>query len=218
MWCGRGDGLPPIAGQYGVKEETRQKVIAAAARLNYRPNRLAQGLATGRSGTLAMIISDIRNPFFAEMARGAEDAAYEAGYELVVCNSDLSPSKQMRYVHSLLEKRVEGILMNSVAGLSQKEQSELTGCAAPIVLFNRPPSSVRGFSTVLCDNYEGGLIAGEYLVGLGHRVIGQLTGSARHGNFSERAKGFRKGLEGARVKITSVIVRGQQEYLRAAIA
>lgn len=197
-----------INGQYGVRKETRQKVIAAAARLNYRPNRLAQGLATGRSRTIAMIVSDIRNPFFAEVARGAEDAAYEAGYELVICNSDLSPSKQMRYVHSLLEKRVEGILMNSVARLSQAEQAELTGSAVPIVLLNRPPGHARGFSTVLADNCDGGVIAGEYLIGLGHRVIGHLTGSAQHGNFSERAKGFQKALEGASGKITSLIVRG----------
>lgn len=197
-----------LSGQYGVKEETRQKVIAAAARLNYRRNRLAQGLATGRSGTLAMIVSDIRNTFFAEMARGTEDAAYEAGYELIVCNSDLSPSKQMRYIHSLLEKRVEGILMMSVAGLSQPEQAELTGSAVPVVLLNRQPAHVSSFSTVLADNYGGGLIAGEYLIGLGHRVIGQLTGSPQHGNFSERAKGFRKALEGVRGKITSLIIRG----------
>lgn len=191
---------------YGVREETRQRVLAVAARLNYRPNRLAKGLATGRSHTLAMIISDIRNPFFAELARGAEDAAYQAGYDLVLCNSDLSSSKQVRYIHSLLEKRVEGILMNTVAGLSLAEQEELSGSGVPIVLLNRPPASIRGFSTVLADNYEGGYLAGNYLAECGHRVIGHLTGPREHGNLAERAKGFQRAVEGARA--AALIVRG----------
>ena len=110
----------------GVREETRQKVLAVARRLNYRPNLLAKGLATGRSHTLAMIISDIRNPFFAELARGAEDAAFQADYELVLCNSDLNPVKQMRYIEALLEKRVEGIMMNTIARLSSTEQPMTT--------------------------------------------------------------------------------------------
>jgi len=150
---------------YGVHRETRQRVLMAAARLNYRPNRLAKGLATGRSRTLAMVISDIRNPFFAEVARGAEDAAYQAGYELVLCNSDLNPAKQTLYVHTLLEKRVEGILMNTVATLGRAEQSELGGAGLPIVLLNRPPTRIRGFSTVLADNFQGALLAGKYLIG-----------------------------------------------------
>ena len=197
-----------LNGAYGVREETRRKVLAVAEQLNYRPNRLAKGLVTGRSRTLAMVISDIRNAFFAELARGAEDAAYRAGYELVVCNSDLSSEKQMRYIHSLLEKRVEGILMNSVAGLSQAEQQELRQSGVPIVLLNRPPAHVHGFSTVLAGNFDGGQLAGNYLIRLGHRVIWHLTGPRQHGNLAERTKGFRKGLDGANTEVASLIVRG----------
>jgi DNA-binding LacI/PurR family transcriptional regulator len=195
-----------LNGAYGVHEETRKKVLTAAARLNYRPNRLAKGLATGRSRTLALVISDIRNPFFAELARGAEDAAYDAGYELVLCNSDLSAEKQTRYIQSLLEKRTEGILMNSVSGLGRAEQEELTRSGIPMVLLNRPPASIRGFSTVLADNEGGGFMAGHYLVNLGHRVIGHLTGSRQHGNLSERAKGFQRALDGE--KVNSLTLRG----------
>jgi LacI family transcriptional regulator len=191
---------------YGVHEETRKQVLAAAARLNYRPNSLAKGLATGHSSTLAMVISDIRNPFFAELARGAEDAAYQNGYDLVLCNSDLNPSKQVRYIHSLLEKRVEGIVMNTVARLSRAEQEELGRSGVPIVLLNRPPESIRGFSTVLADNYRGGYLVGNYLVNSGHRVIGHLTGPRQHGNLAERAKGFQKAVEEG--KATAVIARG----------
>lgn len=200
-----------LSGAYGVNQATRASVLAVAARLKYRPNRLAMSLVTGKSGTLAMIISDIRNPFFAELTRGAEDAAYEAGYELILCNSDLNPVKESRYVHSLLEKRVEGILMNSVSGLNEEEQEELSRSGVPIVLLNRPSASARieGFSTVLADNYAGGFMAGQYLLDLGHRVIGHLTGAVQHGNLRERTKGFKKSLQETNSRVTPMIIHGR---------
>src|SRR5215475_13867205 len=113
--------------EYGVHPDTREHVLAVATRLKYRPNRVARGLVTGRSNTLALVVSDIRNPFFAEVARGAEDAAYRADHDLILCNSDLDPEKQMRYVQSLIEKRVDGILMNSVSSLTRGQQQRLAG-------------------------------------------------------------------------------------------
>src|ERR1700730_8970048 len=112
---------------YGVNDQTRELVVAVAARLNYRPNRVARGLVAGRSHSLALIVSDIRNPFFAEVARGAEDAARRGNCDLMLCNSDLDADKQMRYVQSLLEKRIDGIMMNSVSMLSQDQQAQLAG-------------------------------------------------------------------------------------------
>lgn len=137
-----------LNGEYGVHAETREMVTAVARRLGYRPNRVARGLVTGRSHTLGLVVSDIRNYFFAEVARGAEDAACRAGHDLILCNSDLDPEKQMRYVQSLLEKRVDGILMNSVSVLSRRQQEQLAAMDIAIVLLNRtapaapfPPSA-----------------------------------------------------------------------------
>ena len=178
-----------LNGEYGVRADTREHVVAVAERLRYRPNRVARGLVTGRSHTLALVVSDIRNLFFAEVARGAEDAAYRAGYDLVLCNSDLDPEKQMRYAQLLTEKRVDGILMNSVAALSRKQQEQLAALGVPIVLLNQ--AAPRGaFSTVCADNEAGGALAAEYLLKLGHRKIAHLTGPRHHGNMTERAKGF----------------------------
>jgi LacI family transcriptional regulator len=89
--------------EYGVNDQTREHVLVVVARLNCRPNRVARGLVTGRSHSLGLIVSDIRNPFFAEVARGAEDAARKGNCDLVLCNSDLNAGKQMEYVRSLLE-------------------------------------------------------------------------------------------------------------------
>src|SRR6185369_12236565 len=162
-----------LNGEYGVHAATREMVTAIATRLGYRPNRVARGLVTGRSHTIALIVSDIRNPFFAEVARGAEDAARAAGSDLVLCNSDLDAEKQMGYVQSLLEKQVDGILMNSVAELSSRQQEQLIACGVPIVLLNR--SAARpAFSTVSSDNVGGGALAAEYLLRLGHRNVAHL--------------------------------------------
>ena len=144
------------------------------------------------------MVSDIRNPFFADVARGAEDAACRAGCDLVLCNSDLDAEKQMRYVRSLVEKRVDGILMNSVASLSRPQQAELSGLGVPVVLLNRP-ADLQTFSTVCADNLQGGRLAATYLLGLGHRALAHLTGPRRHGNLTERARGFLKAAPAATV-------------------
>jgi LacI family transcriptional regulator len=193
--------------EYGVHHRTRERVVAAAARLNYSPNRIARGLVTGRSHSLALIVSDIRNPFFAEVARGAEDAARAANCDLVLCNSDLDAAKQMQYVRSLLEKRVDGILMNSVAALSRDEQAQLASCGVPIVLLNRPASS-RTFSTVRADNEAGGALAARHLLKLGHRKIAHLSGPRHHGNLSDRARGFLRVLQSSKRPVTPIVLHG----------
>src|SRR5258708_6316438 len=136
---------------YGVNEQTREHVLAVAARLDYRPNRVARGLVTGRSHSFGLVVSDIRNPFFAEVARGAEDAARTGNCDLVLCNSDLNADKQMEYVRSLQEKRIDGILMNSVSVLSHQLQEQLASLRVPIVLLNRSTSN-PAFSTACADN------------------------------------------------------------------
>lgn len=200
--------------EYGVHPRTRQLVAAVAARLNYRPNRVARGLVTGRSNSLALIVSDIRNPFFAEVARGAEDAARAAGCDLVLCNSDLDAGKQMQYVQSLLEKRVDGILMNSVAVLSRAQQQQLARCPVPIVLLNRAASQ-KVFSSVHADNELGGELAARHLVSLGHRDIAHITGPKHHGNLTDRARGFLKVLQSATKPCQPVVLHGENSFLGA---
>jgi LacI family transcriptional regulator len=200
-----------LNGEYGVHPETRELVLGVAQRLHYRPNRVARGLVTGRSHTLALVVSDIRNPFFAEVARGAEDAAYAADCDLVLCNSDLDPEKQLRYAQSLTEKRVDGILMNSVAELTRKQVEQLSSIGVPIVLLNRAaPRSA--FSTICADNAAGGVLAAKYLWQLGHRKIAHLTGPRHHGNMTERARGFLRSLSEQRKPIKPVVLHGKNNF------
>jgi DNA-binding LacI/PurR family transcriptional regulator len=200
-----------LTGAYGVRKETREKVLAAAQRLGYRPNLMARGLVTGRSQTIGVLVSDIRNPYFAEIARGAEDAAFAASFDVILCNSDLNPDKQIRYVRSLLEKNVAGILMNSVSALTAEQCEELTNCGIPVALLNKPKGK-HAFSTVLGDNYHGGRQAGEYLIGMGHRNMAHLTGHRGHGNFADRCRGFLDAAEQVADLARPVLMRGDHNY------
>lgn len=192
---------------YGVNVETREHVMAVAKRLNYRANRMARGLVTGRSHSLALVLSDIRNPFFAEVARGAEDAARRAMCDLILCNSDRDAEKQMQYVWSLREKSVDGILMNSVSVLSKEQQAALATCGVPIVLLNRTASN-RTFSTVCADNESGGILAAQYLLSLGHCRIAHITGPQHHGNLTDRTRGFVRTLQSAKTAVEPIVLHG----------
>ena len=181
--------------------------MEAASRLNYRPNRLARGLVTGHSQILGLIISDIRNPFFSEVARGVEDAAYSAGCDVVLCNSDLDPQKQNRYIASLMAKSVDGIIMNSVTALGQPEQERLAQSGVPVVLLNRF-TSLSPFSTITGDNEQGGRLAAEYFLKMGHTRLAHLTGPRHHGNFTQRAKGFLQAVREGNPSASVVVLHG----------
>lgn len=194
-------------GAYGVHPETKRRVLEIAERLNYRPNRFARGLVTGRSNVIGLIVSDVRNAYFAEVARGAEDAAYSAGLDLLLCNSDLNGEKQMRYIRSLLEKRVDGIIMNSVASLPAADQQYLAESGVPVVLLNRP-GKTGPFSTVSPDNERGGQLAAEYLLNMGHRKIVHMTGPRDHTNLAERALGLKQALSRSTLGAELTIIHG----------
>ncbi len=200
-----------LSGFQGVNEDTRKRILQIAADLNYRPNLVARGLVTGRSHTIALVISDIRNPFFAEVARGAEDAANAADCDLILCNTDFNPDKQTKYLRSLSEKRVDGILMNSVVSLRRAQLKQLADLRIPIVLLNKPAVRTE-FCTVSADNREGGRLAGAHLASLGHRAIAHITGPKQHGNLTDRLDGFLAALKAARVP-PPLVLHGQNSFL-----
>lgn len=201
-----------LSGKSSVHPETRERVLAVAERLNYLPNRFARGLVTGVSHTLGLIISDIRNPFFAELARGVEDAAYSAGFDLVVCNSDLDPVKHSRYMSSLASKGVDGLIVNWAAKMDTAKEEELLSYGVPIVLLSSP-AGIRKLPTVSIDNEQGGFLVGSYLLKLGHRRLALLTGPEDQSHIVERQRGFLKALDDSARRASAVVLHGDQTFL-----
>jgi LacI family transcriptional regulator len=195
----------------GVRKEVRDKVQAVAKRLGYRPNLIARGLVTGRSHSLGLLISDIRNPFFAELVRGAEDAAHASGYHVLLCNSDMDPAKQMEYFWSLINNHVGGILISSIAIFERHEVDQIVGAGVPVVLLNRPKKP-GPFSTVLSDNPKGGAIAAEHLAQLGHRNVAVLAGPRRHGNLNDRVNGFLRAFQSKQDGRNALVVPGVNTF------
>lgn len=180
-----------------IRQETRQRVLEAVEELGYVPNRLARGLRSRRSNVLALVLADISNPFFTQIARGVEDTASEHGYMVIYCNTDESEDEEEKYLHLLLQNRVDGILFvpaGSGAGAIEAARRHNT----PLVLIDRrPPGAV--LDSVRGDSFGGAYQLGRLLLDLGHRRIALLNGPAGVSTADERLAGFACALDQAGV-------------------
>src|SRR5712691_7813094 len=158
--------------------ETRQRVLAAARRLGYRPSALARSLRLRRTFTLGMLIPDITNPFFPPIIKGAEDTAHARGYNVILCNTEDSSEREATYLRVLRERQVDGLLIAS-SFTADAVIAELRKERFPFVLVNRASSRGADDLGVLADNRAGMLSAIDHLVELGHRRIGIVAGPER---------------------------------------
>lgn len=182
-----------------VSPSTRQRVWEIIERLGYRPSGLARGLATSRTYTLGMVIPDVANPFFADVARGVEQQAYAEGYNVFLCNTDEDPRREEAVLQSLEEKRVDGLLLCS----SRLEEAALIAALErhpSVVLINRQVESDDA-GVALIDDELGGRLATEHLLRAGHRAIGYLAGPPASYSGRQRAVGYRAALEAANVAL-----------------
>ncbi|WP_031500598.1 LacI family DNA-binding transcriptional regulator [Bryobacter aggregatus] len=178
-----------LSGAYGINKDTRAMVVETARKLNYIPNSLARGLATGLSRTIALLVNDIRNPYYAELARGVEDTAFEAGFDLVLGNSDLKWERQMHHVHAMASKQIDGLILNPAGVMGAKATDELARYRLPVVVLAATERK-SPFSSVRVDNRGGGRLVGQHLRELGHTKVVVLGSNLKQRNLTERLKGF----------------------------
>jgi LacI family transcriptional regulator len=173
-----------------ASDETRARVMAAAQALGYMPDGLARGLRVKRTQTLALILTDITNPFFTTVARGVEDAAAAHDYSVMFCNTDESQEEEARYMRMLLERQVDGLLLVP-AGSSPRSVEAALGRGKHVVALDRV---VKGAATdtVRCDSEGGAHRVTQHLLALGHRNIAVLTGPPDVSVVVERVNGARR--------------------------
>lgn len=199
-----------------VSPETRQRILQIIAELGYRPSRIARGLATARMGTFGLVLPDVANPFFAEVARGAEDLARERDASLFLCNTDENPQRELAALQSLDVQHVDGIILCSPR-LADEELHRQIPRLPPLVLVNhrldagrRPQAQdqtgLSGLSTedrpqrrglvgaVLIDDAAGAAAAVRHLWRQGHRTIGLLAGPAISHSARRRIQGYEAAL------------------------
>ncbi|HEX8180315.1 MAG TPA: LacI family DNA-binding transcriptional regulator [Pyrinomonadaceae bacterium] len=172
-----------------VSEETRARVLAAIERCGYYPNAHARSLASGRSQTLGLLISDIANPFFPELVKSIEAAAFEQGYDVVLSNTNYDPARTSNYVRRLIERQVAGVaLMTSELDMTLVD--ELARRQVPVVFLDLDAPGVN--MSNLCIDYEAGIDeAVRHLAAHGHREIAFIGGPERLRSAVKRRDAFR---------------------------
>lgn len=178
----------------------KRRVEAAILKLGYRPNSLAQSLARERTHTIGVVVPDISNPFFPMVVRGAEDAAQQKGYSILLCNSDGLREKEELYLELLLSKRVDGILLTKSQGeLSPGIRRMIKDMKVPCVLMMRTDPNLTE-DAVITDDERGSFEAVSHLARIGYRRIALVGGPLNISNGKARMKGYRKALAANKLK------------------
>jgi DNA-binding LacI/PurR family transcriptional regulator len=167
-----------------VSEQRRKRVLAAAAKLGYRPNAVARGLASRRTGTVGVLLNDLSNPFFADLAAGIEELASSLGYRILLSTGGRRPARERAMLDALLEHRADGVLLLSPR-MSSAELRRITR-GVPVVMVGRRLQS-PDMDAVLINETTGTRLAVEHLARLGHREIVHIAGGAGVGGSQRRA-------------------------------
>lgn len=190
-----------------VSPDVRDRVLRVVQSIHYQPNALARSLRRGETHTLGLVLPDSANPFFAEIGRSIEAAAFQSGFSVILCNSESNPEKEMFYLDVMARKRVDGILLVS-AGISPAHLEEFRSRGIPVVAMDRDFAGLD-IDTVLSDNQYGAVLATRHLMALGHRRIACITGPSGISPSAQRATGYARALEEARLPIDpNLVVRG----------
>jgi LacI family transcriptional regulator len=178
-----------------VAASTRSRVQAAIKQLGFIRNESARQLRAGRSRTIGLVVLDVANPFFTDVARGVEDEASESGLAVILCNSDDQQAKETRYLELLEEHRVQGILITPVSGAHER-LARLQRRGTPVVLVDsRSPG--RGQCSVSVDDVLGGDIAVAHLLAAQHERIAFVGGPMTIRQVADRREGAIRALEQA---------------------
>lgn len=177
----------------GISEVTRQRIQAVVDRLGYRPSSIARGLVTKRTGTIGLVVPDNSNPFFSEVARGVEHAAYAEGYNVFLCNTEEDPRREKLVLESLTEKLVDGLILCS-SRLANEELHAALNYFATCVMVNRAPHS-DNVSGLRPDDAHGSRQAIQHLLSRGHRAIAYLGGPERSFSGGIRKRSYFEVLE-----------------------
>jgi len=175
-----------------VSDKLRQKVNDAIDELGYMPNVLARSLKSKRTNTLALVLTDITNPYFNILARGVEDAASDAGFTVIICNTDESQDQEDKYIHLLLQKQVDGILLVP-ADVASESINLIRKQNTSVVVVDRRIDHVQ-VDTVRGDSEGGAYTLTNYLINLGHQRITLLSGPPKVSTSVDRVRGYQRAM------------------------
>ncbi|NUW31640.1 LacI family DNA-binding transcriptional regulator [Nonomuraea sp. SMC257] len=178
-----------------VSPATRERVLNAMNELGFVRNESARALRSGRTRTMGLVVLDVTNPFFTDVAKGVEAVAADNGMIVTLCNSDQDGPREHRYLRHLEEQRVQGILITPVERENERLE-QIIERGTPVVLLDHRATR-RNRCSVAVDDVLGGRLATEHLLGQGHRRLGFVGGSWSISQVAERHKGAVQAVEAA---------------------
>ncbi|MFZ5827369.1 MAG: LacI family DNA-binding transcriptional regulator [Bacillota bacterium] len=194
-----------MTGRGYVSEATREKVLRTIKELNFQPSSAARTLISGRTGTIALVLPDITNPFFPLLARGVEDAARAQGYMVLLCNTDGDHLQEQSYSKLLLEQRVDGVVLSAGSTKNRELWTRLAE-RLPLVVMDRRMEGAA-VDVVLTDNAAGAREATAHLIRLGHRRIGHISGPPDLPTSQDRRLGYEQALRAAGLPVDPCLVK-----------
>ncbi len=177
-----------------ISTETRQRVEAAIQELNYIPNTLAQSLRHQKTNMVALIVTDITNPFWTTVARGVEDVCNAHNVNVIFCNTDEQQQKLDNYVNLLMQRQIDGLIIVPTEGYAGEMLENMLANHVPSIILDRILPDWHHHTVVRGDSVTGGYILTKHLLDLGHRRIMMLSGSSSVSTGLERAEGYRRAL------------------------
>ncbi len=195
------------AEMYRISAKTKERVLDAAREYNYIPNKIARGLKTDKTETLGLIIPDIANPFFADIAKSIELEARIKGFSIILCDSGEDLAVEEKLINLLLSHKVEGIIIAPV-GTSYRHLTQVYESGLPLVIVDRyfPEADLPYITS---DNYQGAYDAVNYLISMGHRKIACIQGIRDSRPNKERVRGYIDALKKNNIPIDTSFIAGE---------
>lgn len=189
-----------LNGTRRVSDAARARVEQAVAEMGYAPSAVARALKTSETFVFGVLVPNITNPFFAELTRGIEERCRQTDYSVFLCNTDDESELQTHYLQTLLERRVDGLLLAAAAGEPEPLVRRLGFARVPTVVVERRIPGLEA-DLVRVDHDAGARLAASHLAALGHRRIACLSGPSRFQVSRERTAGWVAGLREAGIEI-----------------
>ena len=190
-----------------ISSKTHDRVLRVMEELNYKPNAIARSLVTKKTNVIGLLIPDISNPYFSELARGVEDGAEKFGFSVIFCDTDESQEKELEYLRVLKEKGMDGIVFVPIAASRYDVIKESKAYGRPLVVLDRGCEYFDpNVGQVVFDHVMSGYLAAKYLTDRGHRRIACITGPKTNKSSCDCLSGYRKALAEAGIGFDSALV------------
>ena len=187
-----------------VSQQLRDRVLRAMSELNYQPSAVARSLRTKKTQVVALVIPDITNPYFPEVARGVQDVAEETEYSVILCHTDRVRGRELRFLKALRGQWVDGLILNP-SEVTSGDLQDLQDAQIPVVLIGSQIDH-PDLDVVMVDNVQGAYDAVSHLIDLGHRRIGLVGGPRAASSGEQRFQGYIRALADHDIPVDEEII------------